>query len=65
VKRRNKSGCVCILNDYDEFESICAAHEWWHDERMKRLREYAISHKGEPLMADRVLEIMDEKEGEK
>lgn len=26
VKRRNKSGCCCIINDNDEIESLCGLH---------------------------------------
>lgn len=31
VKRKNKSGCCCILNDDNQFESICSAHADWKD----------------------------------
>ncbi len=26
IKRKNKSGCCCIINDHDEIESMCALH---------------------------------------
>lgn len=28
VKRKNKSGCCCIINDDDMVESICGAHQF-------------------------------------
>ena len=31
VKRKNKSGCSCIINDDDEVLSVCGAHEQWAD----------------------------------
>ena len=30
VKRKNQSGCCCILND-DNIESVCGAHAEWLD----------------------------------
>ena len=29
VKRTNKSGCVCIIDDNDEVVSVCGAHKNW------------------------------------
>ncbi len=29
IKRKNKSGCVCELNDNDEVVSACQAHLEW------------------------------------
>lgn len=34
VKRKNKSGCCCIINDSDEIESLCGAHEAYIEEQM-------------------------------
>ena len=31
VKRRNKSGCACIINDRDEVVVACGAHLNWRD----------------------------------
>ena len=31
VKRKNKSGCCCIINDSDEIEVACGAHLNWRD----------------------------------
>jgi len=26
IKRKNESGCTCIINDNDEIESLCSLH---------------------------------------
>ena len=31
IKRKNKSGCSCIINDDDEVVSVCGAHQDWAD----------------------------------
>ena len=33
VKRKNKSGCICIINDADEVVSVCLAHKAWMEEQ--------------------------------
>ena len=33
VKRKNKSGCSCLINDDDEVVSVCGAHQNWADTR--------------------------------
>lgn len=31
VKRKNKSGCCCIVDDNDNVTSVCGAHQQWKD----------------------------------
>ena len=31
IKRKNVSGCVCVINDNDEIERVCGLHEEWHE----------------------------------
>ena len=33
IKRKNKSGCSCLINDDDEVVSVCGAHRNWADTR--------------------------------
>ena len=39
VKRKNKSGCCCIIDDNDGVISACGAHENWRDERTGKMRK--------------------------
>jgi hypothetical protein len=32
IKRKNKSGCCCIIDDNDEVVSACGAHKEWRHE---------------------------------
>jgi len=43
VKRRNKSGCCCIINDSDEIEVACGAHLNWRDNWRKDLNHPAYT----------------------
>ena len=31
VKRKNKSGCCCIIDDNDNVVSVCGAHAEWNE----------------------------------
>lgn len=35
VKRKNKSGCCCIIDDEDNVVSACGAHAQWRDDFYK------------------------------
>jgi len=37
IKRKNKSGCVCIFNDKEELESPCEFHREWVENKMSIL----------------------------
>jgi hypothetical protein len=39
AKRKNKSGCCCIVNDEDEIESLCGAHDAYVQELKDLMRE--------------------------
>jgi len=39
VKRKNKSGCCCIINDNDEVVSACGAHLDWRDEECQKVEK--------------------------
>jgi hypothetical protein len=34
VKRKNKSGCCCIINDDGDIEELCLAHEEYIKEKL-------------------------------
>ena len=34
VKRENKSGCICIIDDADEIVSVCLAHKVWMEKQV-------------------------------
>ena len=29
VKRKNESGCICVIDDNDQVISVCGAHKDW------------------------------------
>ena len=39
VKRKNKSGCCCIIDDQDNVVSVCGAHANWLDDHIKELKK--------------------------
>jgi hypothetical protein len=43
AKRKNKSGCCCIINDNDEIESLCGAHEDYVQELKDLMREVSLA----------------------
>ena len=34
VKRKNESGCICIIDDNDEVVSVCGAHKAWMEKQL-------------------------------
>ena len=36
MKRKNKSGCCCIIDDNDEVVSVCGAHKTWMEEQCQK-----------------------------
>ena len=34
VKRKNQSGCTCIITDDEQIESVCGFHADWRDEQI-------------------------------
>ena len=36
VKRKNESGCICIINDAYEVVSPCLAHKAWMEEQCQK-----------------------------
>ena len=48
IKRKNKSGCCCIIDDSDNVVSVCGAHANWLDEykdaaKIRKTIETALS----------------------
>ena len=39
VKRKNQSGCCCIINDNSDIESVCGAHTEWLEAKLRQLVE--------------------------
>jgi len=39
VKRRNKSGCCCIIEDSGEITSVCGAHKEWLEEAVREAKD--------------------------
>ena len=38
IKRKNESGCCCIINDNDEIESLCGLHRELVDIKIAKLK---------------------------
>jgi len=55
VKRKNKSGCCCIIdeNEGDKVVSVCGAHAQWLEEQLMNWK--SISKDGYPEIGKRVL----------
>ncbi len=33
IRRKNESGCCCIIDDSDNIISVCGAHQQWFEEK--------------------------------
>jgi len=36
IKRKNKSGCCCIITDNNDVESVCGAHQEWLEVKLEK-----------------------------